>query len=76
MRTHPCVRLFCIVDALTSASVLPGIDVIIKELLQGVVCTGHGQMDNMSSQKRVKNALLFAKRLQLTPPLHETIQGD
>lgn len=24
-RTHPCVRLFCIVDALTSASLLPGI---------------------------------------------------
>ena len=30
MRTHPCVRLFCIIDTLTSASVLPGIDVIIE----------------------------------------------
>ena len=76
MRTHPCVRLFCIVDALTSASVLPGIDAIIEELLQSVVCTGHGRMDNMSSQRRVKSALLFAKPLQLTPLLHETIQGD
>jgi hypothetical protein len=31
------VRLFCIIDALTSASVLPGIDVIIEEFLKRVV---------------------------------------
>jgi hypothetical protein len=50
VRTHPCVRLFCIVDTLTSASVLPGIDDIIKELPASVVCADHGHMDNMSSQ--------------------------
>jgi hypothetical protein len=32
MRTHPCVRLFCIIDTLTSASMLPGIDRYIEEL--------------------------------------------
>jgi hypothetical protein len=50
MRTHPCVRLFCIVDTLTSASVLPGINDIIDEAPASVVCTGHDHMDNMSSQ--------------------------
>ena len=50
MRTHPCVRLFCIVDTLTSASVLPGINDIIDEAPQSVVCTGHDHMDNMSSR--------------------------
>jgi hypothetical protein len=41
MRTHPCVRLFCIVDALTSASLLPGIDIIIEEFPRRVVFAGH-----------------------------------
>jgi hypothetical protein len=50
MRTHPCVRLFCIVDTLTSASVLPGINDIINEVPESVVCAGHDHMDNMSSQ--------------------------
>jgi hypothetical protein len=50
MRTHPCVRLFCIVDTLTSASVLPGIDDIIDEAPTSVVRSGHDHMDNMSSQ--------------------------
>jgi hypothetical protein len=50
MRTHPCVRLFCIVDTLTSASVLPGIDGIIDEAPTSVVRSGHDHMDNMSSQ--------------------------
>ena len=50
MRTHPCVRLFCIVDTLTSASVLPGINYIIDEAPASVVCTGHDHMDNMSRQ--------------------------
>jgi hypothetical protein len=49
MRTHPCVRLFCIIDTLTSASVLPGIDVIIEESSKGVAFTGHDHTDNMSS---------------------------
>jgi hypothetical protein len=49
MRTHPCVRLFCIVDTLTSASVLPGIDDIIDELPESVVRTGHDHRNNMSS---------------------------
>jgi hypothetical protein len=31
-RTPPCVRLFCIIDTLTSASVLPGVDGNIEEL--------------------------------------------
>jgi hypothetical protein len=42
------VRLFCIIDTLTSASVLPGIDVIIDELPKRVVFTRHDYMDNMS----------------------------
>jgi len=48
MRTHPCVRLFCIIDTLTSASVLPGIDVIIEELPKRVVGADHGCIGNMS----------------------------
>jgi hypothetical protein len=48
MRTHPCVRLFCIVDTLTSASVLPGIDDIIKDARGRVVRAGHGPFGNMS----------------------------
>jgi hypothetical protein len=48
MRTRPCVRLFCIVDTLTSASVLPGINDIIEELPKWVVFAGHNYMDNMS----------------------------
>jgi len=31
-RTPPCVRLFCIVDTLTRASVLPGVDGNSEEL--------------------------------------------
>jgi hypothetical protein len=50
MRTRPCVRLFCIVDTLTSASVLPGINYIIDEAPASVVCSGHDHIDNMSSQ--------------------------
>jgi hypothetical protein len=49
MRTHPCVRLFCIIDTLTSASVLPGIEVIIEEFRRSVVSAGHDLMGNMSS---------------------------
>ena len=49
MRTHPCVRLFCIIDTLTSASVLPGIYDIIKDYSARVVCTDHDPPDNMSS---------------------------
>jgi hypothetical protein len=49
MRTHPCVRLFCIIDTLTSASVLPGIEVIIEELVKRVVFIGHDHLGNMSS---------------------------
>jgi hypothetical protein len=32
MRTHPCVRLFCVVDTLTITSMLPGADVSIDEM--------------------------------------------
>ena len=49
MRTHPCVRLFCIVDTLTSASVLPGVEDSIDEVPERVVCAGHDRLDNMSS---------------------------
>ena len=48
MRTRPCVRLFCIVDTLTSASVLPGINDIIEELGKRVAFAGHNYMNNMS----------------------------
>jgi hypothetical protein len=48
-RTHPCVRLFCIIDTLTSASVLPGIEVIIGEFRESVVSASHELVDNMSS---------------------------
>jgi hypothetical protein len=49
MRTHPCARLFCIIDTLTSASVLPGIHVIIEEFRKSVVSASHDRVDNMSS---------------------------
>jgi hypothetical protein len=55
MRTHPCVRLFCIVDTLTSASVLPGIDDIIKEARGCVVLAGHGPFGNMSRYQWAAN---------------------
>lgn len=32
-RTHPCVRLFCIIDTLTSASMRPGVNGNIEELM-------------------------------------------
>jgi hypothetical protein len=48
MRTHPCVRLFCIIDTLTSASVLPGINDIIEQQLKRVVGADHDCMGNMS----------------------------
>jgi hypothetical protein len=36
-RTHPCVRLFCIIDTLTSASMRPGVDASIDGSLKKVV---------------------------------------
>jgi hypothetical protein len=57
MRTHPCVRLFCIIDTLTSASVLPGIDAIIEELPKRVVFTRHDYIDNMSRPSRAFDAV-------------------
>lgn len=50
-RTHPCVRLSCIVDTLTRASVLPGIDIIVEELTKIVVFPGHDDIGNMSRPK-------------------------
>ena len=47
-RTHHCVRLFCIIDALTITSVLPGIDDIIDEYRTGIARTGHAHARNMS----------------------------
>jgi hypothetical protein len=38
----------CIVDALTSASMLPGIEVIIEELAERVVFADHGRKNDMS----------------------------
>jgi hypothetical protein len=34
-RTRHCVRLFCIIDTLTITSMLPGVDNIIDEVLNG-----------------------------------------
>jgi len=48
MRTRPCVRLFRIIDTLTSASVLPGVNDILEELWKKVVFASHDCIDNMS----------------------------
>ena len=52
--TAQCARIraydfFCIIDTLTSASVLPGVDVIIEEFRKSVVSASHDRVDNMSS---------------------------
>jgi hypothetical protein len=57
MRTHPCVRLFCIIDTLTSASMLPGIEDIIREAQGGVVRAGHGPFGNMSRYAPIRKRL-------------------
>jgi hypothetical protein len=52
-----CARIraydfFCIIDTLTSASVLPGIDVIIDGYPNRVAFVGHDHIDDMSSYGR------------------------
>jgi hypothetical protein len=54
MRTHPCVRLLCIIDTLTSASVLPGIEVIIQEPPTRVARSGHGREGVMSARMQAE----------------------
>jgi hypothetical protein len=54
-----CARIhaydfFCIIDTLTSASVLPGIEVIIDGYPSRVAFTGHDHIDNMSSYSRFR----------------------
>jgi hypothetical protein len=73
-RTHPCVRLFCIIDTLTSASVLPGIDAIIQEYSGRVVCNGHDPVGDMSSspgfvvrKRRAQKARRPRGQIQLVP---------
>ena len=53
MRGYQCARVhahdfFYIIDTLTSASLLPGVDVIIEDLPTRVVGTDHGRVNDMS----------------------------
>jgi len=48
MRTHPCVRLFCIIDTLTITSMLPGVDDNIDDVPLAVARAGHDRNCNMS----------------------------
>jgi hypothetical protein len=48
MRTHPCVRLFCIIDTLTITSMLPGVDDSIADTPMAVARGGHDRIGNMS----------------------------
>jgi hypothetical protein len=52
MRTHPCVRLFCIIDTLTITSMLPGVDDSIADTPMVVARDGHDRIGNMSKPSR------------------------
>jgi hypothetical protein len=48
VRTPHCVRLFCIINTLTIASMLPGVDAIIHEASSAIARAGHVFIGNMS----------------------------
>jgi hypothetical protein len=71
MRTHPCVRLFCIVDTLTSASVLPGINDIIDKVTREcrlLRSRPHGQY--VKPDAPILTSLASAGALQICPNLN------
>jgi hypothetical protein len=61
MRTHPCVRLFCIINALTITSMLPGVDDSIHDTPIVVARAGHDRIGNMSNHRRTRDTDLTGR---------------